>query len=320
MERKGKRSSDALRMLFENASARACGHDMPHKILTVGTAGGVCCVRVAGYVTALNDQGLLESSTDYLGISGSSAVFAGALSGFASRAHFVFEHLADPRARFMVRKGLRKRLRLRYLEKILSGEHSPVCVSDKKIQEHPSGFSVAITRRKDGRGKLVDAKTYELGAVAAICASMTVPRLCDPQRDEEGEEVIDGACCGLPYTINEAIRKIKPDALLLLSSRTHPHFFPWTERWFWSTFARMVFLREAKALRESVALMDYTFASHVKRLEALKRIAYAQIRPDAGDIPLPIWAKDPHMVRKSWSDAACFMRQELLAHRPRVMI
>src|SRR5258705_3858507 len=61
----------ALRHLFENEDAIRAGHQPPHRILLIGTGGGMCCIRMAAYLTAWRDAGLARAVDHAITVSGS---------------------------------------------------------------------------------------------------------------------------------------------------------------------------------------------------------------------------------------------------------
>ena len=66
----------------------------PHRILLIGTGGGMCCIRVAAYLTAWRDAGLERAVDHAITVSGSGGAMGAYLSGLPHRAVQMFEHLA----------------------------------------------------------------------------------------------------------------------------------------------------------------------------------------------------------------------------------
>ena len=84
----------ALRRLFDNEEAIRAGHKPPHRILLIGTGGGMCCIRTAAYLTAWRDAGLARAVDHAVTVSGSGGAVGAYLSGVPHRAVQMFEHLA----------------------------------------------------------------------------------------------------------------------------------------------------------------------------------------------------------------------------------
>ena len=85
----------ALRHLFENEDAIRAGHQPPHRILLIGTGGGMCCIRMGAYLTAWRDAGLARAVDHAITVSGSGGALGAYLSGLPHRAnrHAVCLHL-----------------------------------------------------------------------------------------------------------------------------------------------------------------------------------------------------------------------------------
>ena len=81
-------SGDAvvLRQLFENEEALRHGHKPPHRILLIGTGGGMCCIRAAGYLTAFRELGLEQAIDHAVTVSGAGGAMGAYLSGMPHRA------------------------------------------------------------------------------------------------------------------------------------------------------------------------------------------------------------------------------------------
>ncbi len=84
----------ALRRLFENEDAIRAGHAPPHRVLLIGTGGGMCFIRVAAYLTAWRDAGLERAVDHAITVSGSGGAVGAYLSGLPQRAVRMFEQLA----------------------------------------------------------------------------------------------------------------------------------------------------------------------------------------------------------------------------------
>jgi hypothetical protein len=117
-----------LRRLFENEYAARAGHQAPHRILLIGTGGGMCCIRVAAYLTAWRDAGLEHAVDHGISVSGSGDAVGAFLSGLSC---------SDVRAP----GGLRVRegqllaptpFTLPYLAEILRGNHNPISLWSEK--------------------------------------------------------------------------------------------------------------------------------------------------------------------------------------------
>ena len=84
----------ALRRLFENEDAIRDGQKAPHRILVIGTGGGMCCIRAAAYLATWRDAGLSQAIDHAITVSGSGGAAGAYLSGRPHRAIQMFEHLA----------------------------------------------------------------------------------------------------------------------------------------------------------------------------------------------------------------------------------
>ena len=145
-----------LRRLFENEEALRAGHAAPHRILLIGTGGGMCCIRVAGYLTAWRDAGLERAVDHAITVSGSGGALGAYLSGLSHRAVRMFEQLAvsgfvsaDP--------WYRRRMSLAHLGDVLRGIHSPIAFDQDLIRAHRTTWHVVVTRLS-GESFLLDAK------------------------------------------------------------------------------------------------------------------------------------------------------------------
>jgi predicted patatin/cPLA2 family phospholipase len=228
----------ALRRLFENEEAIRAGHQAPHRILLIGTGGGMCCIRVAAYLTACRDAGLERAVDHAITVSGSGGAVGAYLSGLAHRAVQMFEHLAV--SGFVAGSAwYRRRLRLPQLADVLRGNHCPLSFDQNLIRSHRTTWHVVVTRLS-GESFLLDAKHARPDAAQAVLASSAFPQLAEPILvgiGETEEHLVDGAC-GMPLPILAGVRRFRPDTLLVLASRPQPKHLPWLEQWVWPMLAR----------------------------------------------------------------------------------
>ena len=125
----------ALRHLFENEEAIRAGHQPPHRILLIGTGGGMCCIRTAAYLTAWRDAGLARAVDHAITVSGSGGALGAYLSGVPHRAVQMFEHLAV--SGFVTGTSwYKRRISLPRLGDVLRGLHSPVAFHQDLICGH----------------------------------------------------------------------------------------------------------------------------------------------------------------------------------------
>lgn len=303
-----------LRHLYENQRAADLKQEPPHRILCVGSSGGMKSVRVAGYLTALQDEGLTLPFNWMLAVSGSAGPFGAYLSGIAHRAHLVFEHLADPHTHFVHGRLPHVRIRLSYLERVLGGLVMPLGLNQKAIDVHRTAMWVALTERATGNLYLADARQPP-GVVSLACATMAGPNMSDSTYLFEGKEVVDGACT-TPFPIIAGIKKFRPTDVLALSSQVHPKYSWWVYKQVWSLIARGWLVREARVLRINTAMMDARFAHEADRAARAKRIRVCRITPTLGDAPLTFEGTRPHVMRDGWNEARVFMRSALQRVRP----
>jgi predicted patatin/cPLA2 family phospholipase len=311
-----KGDQQTLRHLFENEDAIRAGHAVPHRILLIGTGGGMCCIRVAAYLTAWRDFGLERAVDHAISVSGSGGAVGAFLSGLPHRAIRMFEHLAV--SGFV--KGSswrRRRLHLPYLAEILRGNHSPLSFDQSLICGHRSTWHVVVTRLS-GESFLLDAKSAKPDAAQAVLASSAFPQMTQPilvGMGETEEYLVDGAC-GMPLPILAGVKRFRPDTLIVLASRPHPKHLPWIERWFWPTIARAALRQMPIALRNSAAAMSRVMAAEADRLNRLKRIRWCRITPNGAEVPITPYTTDLFLLRKAADEAKIFMRNALKTARP----
>lgn len=306
----------ALRRLYENEEAIRAGHAAPHRILLIGTGGGMCCIRVAAYLTAWREAGLERAVDHAITVSGSGGAVGAYLSGVPHRAERMFEQLA---VSGFVSDGpwYRRRLSLPHLASVLRGSHSPVAFDQEVIRAHRTSWHVVVTRLS-GESFLLDAKSARPDAAQAVLASSAFPRLTEPivvGVEEREEQLVDGAC-GMPLPILAGVRRFRPDTLIVLASRPHPKHLPWLERRLWPMIARAALRRLPVALRKSAAAMSRAMAAEADRLERLKRILWCRVTPNGAEVPIEPWTTDLYLLRKAADEAKIYMRDALKMAKP----
>jgi predicted patatin/cPLA2 family phospholipase len=306
----------ALRHLFENEEAIGAGHRPPHRILLIGTGGGMCCIRTAAYLTAWRDAGLARAVDHAITVSGSGGAVGAYLSGVPHRAVRMFEHLAV--SGFVTGTSwYKRRLSLSRLGDVLRGLHSPVAFQQDLICGHRTSWHVVVTRLT-GDSFLLDAKTARPDAAQAVLASSAFPHMTSPIKVGVGEieeNLVDGAC-GMPLPILAGVKRFRPDTLIVLASRPHPKHLPRFEQWLWPMFARTLLRHMPVGLRRSAAAMTRAMATEADRLERLKRIAWCRVTPNGAESPIEPWTTDLRMLRRAAEEAKVFMRDALNAARP----
>jgi len=306
----------ALRHLFENEDAIRAGHQPPHRILLIGTGGGMCCIRMAAYLTAWRDAGLTRAVDHAITVSGSGGALGAYLSGLPHRAVQMFEHLAV--SGFVTGKAwYKRRISLAQLGDVLRGMHSPVAFRQELICSHRTSWHVVVTRLT-GESFLLDAKSARPDAAQAVLASSAFPRMTSPIRvgiGEVEENLVDGAC-GMPLPTLAGIKRFRPDTLIVLASRPHPKHLPRFEQWLWPMFARTLLRHMPAGLRRSAAAMTRAMATEADRLERLKRIAWCRVTPNGAELPIEPWTTDLMLLRRAAEEAKLFMRDALVAAKP----
>jgi hypothetical protein len=308
---------EALRRLFDNEEALRAGHAPPHRILVIGTGGGMCCIRAAAYVTAWRDAGLSRAVDHAITVSGSGGAIGAFLSGLPHRAVQMFEHLA---VSGFVTEGAwhRRRLRLSHLGDVLRGRLNPIAFDQGGICAHRTSWHVVVTRLT-GESYLLDAKLARPDAAQAVLASSAFPHMAEPilvgVGEAEAEHLVDGAC-GMPLPILAGVKRFRPDTLIVLSSRPHPKHLPFLEQWLWPAFARTMLRHMPAGLRKSAAAMSRAMITEADRLERLKRIRWCRITPNGDEVALKPWSTDLRLLRKAADEAKCFMRDALRMARP----
>jgi len=312
--------SEALRRLFENEQAIRSGRTPPHKILLIGTGGGMACIRVPAYLSAWREAGLELAVDHAITVSGSGGGVGAFLSGLPHRATRIFETLAVSGFVVSGRYGAQS-MQLKKLGEALRGAHSPLAFDEKKIRSHRTSWHVVATRLS-GESVLIDAKLAMPDAAQAVMASSAFPSLTDPVSLGIGaarEDFVDGAC-GMPMPIAAGIKKFRPDTVIVLESRPHPKFTPWFERHLWPLFAP-IFLRGMPArLKHGVTAMDLMFAHESERLNRLKRIAWCRITPTPDAVPVGPLTTDGKLLRAAADEAKRFMAGALKAAMPAAVV
>ena len=306
----------ALRHLFENEDAIRAGHEPPHRILLIGTGGGMCCIRMAAYLTAWRDAGLARAVDHAITVSGSGGALGAYLSGLSHRAVQMFEHLAV--SGFVTGKAwYQRRMSLVQLGDVLRGMHSPVAFQQNLICSHRTSWHVVVTRLT-GESFLLDAKVARPDAAQAVLASSAFPHMTSPIRVGVGEieeNLVDGAC-GMPLPTLAGIKRFRPDTLIVLASRPHPKHLPRFEQWLWPMFARTFLRHMPVGLRRSAAAMTRAMATEADRLERLKRIAWCRVTPNGAESPIEPWTTDLMQLRRAAEEAKIFMRDALILAKP----
>jgi predicted patatin/cPLA2 family phospholipase len=311
-----KGQSQALRRLFENEEAIRAGHAAPHRILLIGTGGGMCCIRVAAYLAACRDAGLERAVDHAITVSGSGGALGAYLSGLPHRAIQMFEHLAV--SGFLTRTSwFGRRLCLPHLGDVLRGRYSPLAMDQGLIRAHRTTWHVVVTRLS-GESFLLDAKSARPDAAQAVLASSAFPNMTEPivvGVGEREEHLVDGAC-GMPLPILAGVKRFRPDTLIVLASRPHPKHLPWFEQWLWPMLARTALRHMPADLRKSAAAMGRAMVAEADRLQRLKRIRWCRVTPNGAEVPIKPWTTDLLMLRKAADEAKRFMRDALNAARP----
>lgn len=310
----------ALRRLFENETALQHGHEPPHRILLIGTGGGMCCTRAAGYLTAFRDAGLENAVDHAVTVSGSGGAMGAYLSGMPHRASAMFEQLGA--SGFVQPNSFgAPRLHLDYLADILRGHHSPLSFNDQQIRNHRTSWHVVVTRM-NGESLLIDAKEFAPDTAQAVLASSALPQVTEPVPGHvagDEELFVDGAC-GMPLPIKAGVSKFRPDTVVVLESRPDYGDLSRVERLLWPTLTHFCLRHAPSHLRRQVASMGQLIKTEVDRLERLRRIKWVRILPNKEDVPLSPFATNPLALRKASRDAASFMARALEEARPAVQI
>ena len=301
----------ALRRLFENEQAIRARQKPPHKILLIGTGGGMSCIRVAAYLSAWREFGLDHAVDHAITVSGSGGGVGAYLSGLPHRAVQMFEQLA---ATGFISSGPygAQAMQLAKLGDVLRGTHSPIAFDQRKIREHRTTWHVVATRMT-GESLLIDAKLAAPDAAQAVLASSAFPCLTSPVQLGFGsaqEDLVDGAC-GMPMPIAAGIKKFRPDTVIVLESRPHPKFLPWFERHLWPLLAPVFMRGMPVGLRSSVAAMDTVFAHESARLARLQRIKWCRVTPSPAAVAIGPLTTDTRLLRKAADEAGRFMRGAL---------
>ena len=310
----------ALRHLFENEQALKAGQTPPHRILVIGTGGGMSCIRAAAYLAAFREAGIEQAIDHAITVSGSGGGMGAFLSGMPHRAIRMFESLAVSGFITSGRYGGQE-MKLKKLGEVLRGAHSPIAFDDRRIREHRTSWHVVATRMT-GESVLIDAKLASPDAAQAVLASSAFPRLTAPVQLGFGsalEEFVDGAC-GMPMPISAGIKKFRPDTVIVLESRPHPKFLPWVERHLWPLLAPVFLHGMPVRLRQGVAAMDATFSHEAARLARLKRIKWCRITPSSDAAPVGPLTTDRRLLRLAADEAVRFMRGALAEAVPAAVV
>ena len=310
----------ALTRLFENEQAIRTGKRPPHKILLIGTGGGMSCIRAAAYLAAWRDCGLEHAVDHAITVSGSGGGVGAYLSGLPHRAVRIFETLA---ATGFISSGAYggQSMQLVKLGEALRGAHSPIAFDQKKIRAHRTSWHVVATRL-NGQSLLIDAKLAVPDAAQAVMASSAFPCLTSPVPLGFGaarEDFVDGAC-GMPMPISAGIKAFRPDTVIVLESRPHPKFLPWFERHLWPLLAPVLMRSMPAGLRTSVAAMDTMFAHESARLARLKRIKWCRVTPGDDSVAIGPLTTDGRLLRKAADEASRFMRGALREAAPAAVV
>ncbi len=313
------REIDVPRALFENQSAHDAGHTLPHRIVGIGTGGGMCCDRVAAIIETCADFGLTHAFTVFVSVSGAGGAIGGLLSGIPHRTSKMFECLAV--SDFITWNPWQQMymLNLPLLEKALVGDLSPFSFDQRKIRDHPSKWYVTATL-PNGDKKLLDAKSVEPHAARAVCASSAFPGTCAPVVID-GIEYYDGAVGGNPLPIEEGIDLLglcksgERPKVLVMQSRSHPkHRQQESTAWHW--YAQIKYALYSSQFRNNTAGVDMCFASAAERLNMMREVDWCRIAPTPEDAPLMPFTNDLALLRKARDETRLFMRSILREAKP----
>jgi hypothetical protein len=302
---------EALGRLFANEQALREGLPPPHKILLIGTGGGMSCIRAAAYLSVWREMGIERAVDHAITVSGSGGGVGAYLSGMPHRAIRIFETLALSGFIESGRYG-GQAMQLRKLGDALRGTHCPTAFDQKRIQSHRTTWHVVATRMT-GESLLIDAKQAVPDAAQAVMASSAFPSLTAPVQLGFGsaqEEFVDGAC-GMPLPVLAGIKRFRPDTVIVLESRPHPKFLPWFERHLWPLLAPVLLRGMPDRIKRGVAMMDATLSIESARLTRLKRIKWCRITPGETAVPIGPLSTDVRLLRKAADEAQRFMRGAL---------
>jgi len=310
----------ALRRLFENEQALAAGQTPPHRILVIGTGGGMSCIRMAAYLAAFREAGIDRAIDHAITVSGAGGGMGAFLSGMPHRAVRLFETLAISGFISSGRYG-GQAMQLKKLGEALRGAHCPIAFDEKRIRNHRTTWHVVATRMT-GESLLIDAKLAAPDSAQAVLASSAFPSLTAPVQLGFGtarEDFVDGAC-GMPMPISAGIKKFRPDTVIVLESRPHPKFLPWFERHLWPMLAPLFLHGMPVRLRQGVAAMDATFAHESARLARLQRIKWCRVTPADDSVVLGPLTTDVRLLRKAAAEAGKFMREAMRDAAPSTVV
>ena len=306
----------ALRRLFENEDAIRDGQKAPHRILVIGTGGGMCCIRAAAYLATWRDAGLSQAIDHAITVSGSGGAAGAYLSGRPHRAIQMFEHLAV--SGFVAGNSwYRRRLSIQHLADALRGKYTPLSFDQERILAHRASWHVVVTRLS-GESFLLDAKSAKPDAAQAVLASSAFPRMTEPILvgvGEKEEQLVDGAC-GMPLPILAGVKRFRPDTLVVLANRPQPKHLPWLEQWLWPLLVRTALRRMPAGLRKSTAAMGRAMVAEADRLQRLKYIRWCYVTPNGAKVRIEPWTTDLPILRKAADEAKTFMRDLLKIARP----
>ncbi|MEL6289537.1 MAG: hypothetical protein AAFQ42_06325 [Pseudomonadota bacterium] len=300
--------TEALRRLFLNEQAVAAGDRAPHRILVIGTGGGMCCTRAAGYLSAFKAQGIDQAVDHMVTVSGSGGAAGAFLSGMPHRASRMFEQLGA--TGFIVQNAFgAPRLKLSYLADILRGRHSPLAFNDARIRQHRTSWHVVVTRMS-GESILLDAKRFAPDSAQAVLASSALPQVTEPiiggLLGSEAEPFLDGAC-GMPLPVKAGVATFRPDTVIVLESRPDQGDLSRLERILWPTITHFCLRHAPTHLRRQVASMNSYIQTEVDRLRRLKRIKWCRVVPDRSDLSLSPFSSDPMLLHRAAEDARHYM-------------
>ena len=303
--------TEALAHLFENEQAIRAGEAPPHRILLIGTGGGMSCIRTAAYLSAWRDVGIERAVDHAITVSGSGGGVGAYLSGMPHRAMRIFETLAVS-GFISRRKNGAQAMRLEKLGQALRGAHCPIAFDDKRIKAHRTTWHVVATRLS-GESLLIDAKEAMPDTAQAVLASSAFPSLTVPVRlAVEGamHDLVDGAC-GMPLPIGPGIKRFRPDTVIVLESLPHPKFLPWLRRQLWPWVAPWFLPETPQLLRGGVARMDTLLARQSDRLARLRRIRWCRVTPSPASVAVGPLTTDARLLRKAADEARRFMESTL---------
>lgn len=300
---------EAFRRIWENQAAFDAGHTLPHNILAYCCGGGMSVIKLGYMFIEFGEAGLWNGITYFKTDSGA----GGPVGGFKSKR----PELVAPTFLRLAKEGFITGVAplvwfdLEMLRESLRFDQSA-------INAHNAHWDIAVTRLRDGKTKLLNAKKVYPNAAAAVVASSAVPGMSAPQY-VGGTWYVDAVCGDVRRLLTFLEQHPEIDTVIIFQSRPHPKHLSRLEKMLWPPISRSILWWRGfeRHIRDGMAGMDQAFANSVAALEMRQsEVVYARLAPTPDDTPVSALTTNLQLLQKAGEEAGQFVQQCLAEAKP----